>query len=226
MPKGLQRFHASGNAHFITCSCYHRQPFLSSARRRDLFLTILEDVRQKYQFIAWGYVVMPEHFHLLISEPTQRTVAVAMQVLKQRVSRRARRKKTTADQIALWQAELPPAFWQKRYYDFNVFSQRKHAEKLNYMHNNPVKRGLVESAGRWRWSSFRTYRFGEPGLGGYGFKCPTLCSERMKQNRALRKGWGTHFIVKDRRTGEGWATRPATIEWKHRMCRASDGHDK
>ena len=164
MPKGLQRFHSGGDEHFITCSCYHREPFFASARRRDLFLKILEEVREKYQFVIWGYVVMPEHFHLLIGEPARRSVALAMQVFKQRVSFRCRRKKKTTGQRPLWETELPRAFWQPRYYDFNVFSERKHAEKLNYMHNNPVKRGLVESAELWRWSSFRSYRFGEPGL--------------------------------------------------------------
>jgi putative transposase len=89
MPKGLRRFHASGQRHFITCSCYRRQPFLGSVHRRDLFLEILEDVRQKYDFVVWGYVVMPEHLPLLISEPAKRNVALVMQVLKQRVSRGA-----------------------------------------------------------------------------------------------------------------------------------------
>ena len=65
--------------------------------------------------------------------------------------------------MALWTAEAMRAFWQKRYYDFNVFSERKHVEKLRYMHRNPVKRGLVESPELWRWSSFRDYRLGEPG---------------------------------------------------------------
>ena len=75
MPKGLRRFHASGDRHFITCSCYRRQQLLGSARRRNLFLKILEEVRQKYNFVVWGYVVMPEHFHLLISEPAKKNVA-------------------------------------------------------------------------------------------------------------------------------------------------------
>jgi REP element-mobilizing transposase RayT len=69
MPKGLLRFHHTGDWHFITCSCYRRQKFLDSARRRDLFLEILEQVRVKYDFVVAGYVVMPEHFHLLIGEP-------------------------------------------------------------------------------------------------------------------------------------------------------------
>jgi REP element-mobilizing transposase RayT len=64
MPKGLRRFHNTGQRHFITCSCYRRQPFLGSARRRDYFLKIFEEVRQKYDLVVWGYVVMPEHFHV------------------------------------------------------------------------------------------------------------------------------------------------------------------
>jgi putative transposase len=87
-------------------------------------------------------VVMPEHFHLLVSEPAVGSPPLAMQVLKQRVSRRSRRKKKTSEQLPFWEAdqqEQPPAFWQKRYYDFNVYTQRKYIEKLRYMHRNPVR---------------------------------------------------------------------------------------
>jgi REP element-mobilizing transposase RayT len=93
VPKGLQRRHGGNERHFITCSCNHRKPFLGSATRRNLFLKILEEVRKKYDFVVWGYVVMPEHFHLLISEPSTGTVARAMQVLKQRVSRECNKRK-------------------------------------------------------------------------------------------------------------------------------------
>jgi putative transposase len=54
-------------------------------------------------------------------------------------------------------------FWQARYYDFNVWSQRKFVEKLRYIHRNPVQRGLVERPEDWKWSSFRYYASGEPG---------------------------------------------------------------
>ena len=69
MPKGLRRIYGGGDFHFVTCSCYRRHPLLKSARRRDIFLEILEQVRKKFRFIVSGYVVMPEHFHLLMSEP-------------------------------------------------------------------------------------------------------------------------------------------------------------
>jgi REP element-mobilizing transposase RayT len=69
MPKGLKLFYGNGDLHFITSSCYHREPLLGTARRRNLCLKVLEQVRKKYEFVIVGYVVMPEHFHLLISEP-------------------------------------------------------------------------------------------------------------------------------------------------------------
>src|SRR5215472_14351824 len=93
MPKGLRRFHHTGDWHFITCSCYGREKFLDSVRRRDLFLDIPEQVRAKYDFVVAGYVAMPEHFHLLIGEPRRGKLSLAMQVLKQRVSLRCRGKK-------------------------------------------------------------------------------------------------------------------------------------
>jgi putative transposase len=158
MPKGLQRFHHTGDWHFITCSCYGRQKFLGWVRRRDLFLDILEQVRSKYEFVVAGYVVMPEHFHLLIGEPHVAKLSRAMQVLKQRVSLGCRREK-----MKLRDEAAPPAFWQPRYYDFNVFTQRKYIEKLRYIHRNPVKRGLVASPELWRWSSYRDYWLGEKG---------------------------------------------------------------
>jgi REP-associated tyrosine transposase len=151
MPKGLRRLHGGGDLHFITCSCYHRLKFLGSASRRDLFLRIFEEVRQSYDFVVVGYVVMPEHFHILISEPRIKTLAIAMQVLKQRVS------------LKYPKSELAPTFWLPRYHDFNVFTNKKKVEKLRYMHRNPVKRGLVESPDEWRWSSWRDYRLGERG---------------------------------------------------------------
>jgi putative transposase len=106
---------------------------------------------------------MPEHFHLLISEPTQGRLSLTMQVLKQRVSRACRKRPAQRRQMDLWAAELPPAFWQPRYYDFNIYSERKYTEKLRYIHRNPVKRGLVESPELWQWSSYRYYCFGEEG---------------------------------------------------------------
>ena len=113
-----------------------------------------------------GYVVMPEHIHLLISEPALGDPSVVMKVLKQRVARRllARKRPGKAQPRLSTEPASPRHLWQKRFYDFNVWSRRKEVEKLRYMHRNPVKRGLVARPELWRWSSFRHYAYGEPGL--------------------------------------------------------------
>jgi putative transposase len=84
MPAGLKRYYGTGHLHFITCSCYQRKAWLDTPRRRDLFLRLLEQARQKYRFIVVGYVVMPEHVHLLICEPQIGDPSKVMQVVKQR----------------------------------------------------------------------------------------------------------------------------------------------
>ena len=163
MPSRLKRYYTARDLHFITCSCYRRRPLLGTARRRDLFLKILEETRQRYQFVVVGYVVMPEHIHLLISEPEKGDPSVVMKVVKQRFARKVRGKRAGA-QLALWAEEGIEHVWQKRFYDFNVWTERKRIEKLRYMHRNPVKRELVESPEQWAWSSFRAYAYGEKGV--------------------------------------------------------------
>ena len=165
MPTRLKRYYGAQHLHFITCSCYHRQPWLGNARRRDLFLRVLEQVRQRYGFVVVGYVVMPEHIHLLISEPEKDNPSRVMQAIKQGFARRVLRR--LAKRRAGFQQELfcrdSEHVWQHRFYDFNVWSERKRVEKLRYMHRNPVKRGLVMEPDQWALSSFRSYYYGEVG---------------------------------------------------------------
>jgi putative transposase len=166
MPLGLQRYYGTGDLHFITCSCYQRQAWLGSARRRDLFLSVLERMRKRHQFVVVGYVVMPEHFHLLISEPQERTPGTVMQALKLGFARRVlaqNRMRRNSAQTSLFE-HTPQHVWQARFYDFNVWTSRKRVEKLRYMHRNPVKRGLVESPELWQWSSHRAYALAEAGV--------------------------------------------------------------
>jgi putative transposase len=163
MPQGLKRYYGQDHLHYLTCSCYHRQPWLATPRCRDLFLQILEETRQRYGFVVVGYVVMPEHIHLLISEPERGTPSTVMQVVKQHYARSVlRREMRISVQSELW-PDSEEHVWQRRFYDFNVWSARKRIEKLRYMHRNPVKRGLVLEAEQWEWSSFRSYAYQEVG---------------------------------------------------------------
>ena len=150
MPWGLKRYQETGQLHFLTFSCYHRQPKLPGAESCTVFEGALERTRQQHGLQVYGYVLMPEHVHMLVSEPERDVLARAMQSLKQSVSRT----------LALRAAE---PFWQARYYDFNVWSESKFVEKLRYIHRNPVTRGLVAHPEDWPWSSFRHYAHGEQG---------------------------------------------------------------
>jgi putative transposase len=153
MPYGLRRYQQSKQSHFVTFSCYRRLPRLLDDRVRDMFVESLERMRRSYGLRVYGYVVMPEHVHLLVSETEVEALATAIQALKISVSRREMH----------YQEEGDATFWQKRYYDHNVRSYQSFVEKLRYMHRNPVKRGLVERPEDWKWSSFRHYLTAESG---------------------------------------------------------------
>ena len=181
VPKFLKRFYGAGDLHFITCSCYKRQPVLGRAWRRDLFLTVLERVRRRYRLVVIGYVVMPEHFHLLITEPQVGDPSVVMQALKlgfarrvlaelarTQVSKSARPGAPAGTQVSKSArpgapSSSPSHVWSARFYEFNVYTERKRIEKLRYIHRNPVERGLVAEPDQWLWSSFRSYMYGEAG---------------------------------------------------------------
>lgn len=161
MPWGLTRFHHSGQTHFITFSCYHRRRLFTTDESRRIFESALERVRRSYRLYVYGYVVMLEHVHLLLSEPQVDTLADALKSLKQGVSRRLIGTLPLKPEPGLNGAH--GHFWQKRYYDFNIRNYPQFVEKLRYLHRNPVKAGLCERPEDWLWSSFRHYATGIEG---------------------------------------------------------------
>jgi putative transposase len=165
MPINLRRVTGRGDLHFITFCCYRRRALLEMAPARDFAVRILGEVRARYGFALAGYVIMPEHVHLMIGETETALPAEVVQVFKQRVSRFMRGEKGEA----FGQAALQPpdgetelrGFWQRRYYDFNVHTREKLKEKLEYMHANPVVEKLVVHPRDWRWSCWSFYATGE-----------------------------------------------------------------
>jgi putative transposase len=120
---------------------------------QDAFLRALENVRIRFKFCVFGYVVMPEHVHLLLSEPDDNQLGRAIQLLKTEVSLEARKRGKRAI------GDTP--FWQARYYDHNVRNHQGFVTQLRYIHRNPVKRGLCLRPEDYRWSSFRAWGRGE-----------------------------------------------------------------
>jgi REP element-mobilizing transposase RayT len=197
MPWGLKRIQQARCLHFVTFSCHHRDPLLAEPQARTVVEQTLERVRQWYGFYVCGYAIMPEHLHLLISEPDRATLSRVLQMLKQNTAHLLR----------------PPEgspFWLPRYYDFNVWSEDKRVEKLRYMHRNPVSAAWSNSRRtgcgavsatmlRELKASSKSSRNGPRGSGScressrqaYIVKIPTFKVKIPTLSRRTRQGWGT-----------------------------------
>ena len=149
MPYDLKRFQRAEALHFVTFSCFHRQPFLEAPESKETVEAILEQTRARHQARVYAYVLMPEHIHLLINEPPSILVAQFLKALKQMTSRKLRGDRQQ--------------FWQPRYFDANVYGETARAQVIRYIHRNPVKRGLVASPEQYQWSSFNHYATGIQG---------------------------------------------------------------
>jgi putative transposase len=169
MTRPARYFHP-GQLQFITSSTYRRAQLFESERFRQVFAEVLGTLRQEMGFRLIGWVLMPEHFHLLLKpEPAEATSRILQELKKRTALRilttlREQRQHGWCRKM-LVRLRLPPTVhdesryrvWQRRFYPFNVYSDKKRLEKLRYMHGNPVQRGLVSSPDQWPWSSFRFY---------------------------------------------------------------------
>ena len=169
MPR-QRHYYGLNHLHFITASTYRRARLFDSDRFRRHFIRTLAELRDELGFKIIGYVLMPEHFHLLIWPAQAANPSRIIQSLKERTARfilsnlqassRARWCKKMLTALTLpptVHLHGPHRVWQRRFYDLNVWSEKKRLEKLDYMHANPVERRLVASADQWPWSSFRFY---------------------------------------------------------------------
>lgn len=164
--KTCRRYNDYGHAHFLTFSCLRRQPFFRSDRACRWFLKALCAARSIHEFDVWAYVLMPEHVHLLIwpRKPSY-SISDILTDLKQPVTRTAVRfvREHSPGFLPRMQAEIREGkpvnrFWQRGGgYDRNIWTDPEVIEKINYIHENPVRRGLAVSPVDYRWSSARAY---------------------------------------------------------------------
>ena len=158
--KTRQALNIPGEAHGVTFSCYGRRQFLSKDRTRHYFLDALELMRRQHSVHIWAYVIMPEHVHLILSPATDRyDMDAVLRTVKLSVSRRALhylRTKNPAglQQLSTGQKHAPYRFWLAGGgYDRNVIRPETLRRMVDYTHNNPVRRGLVDDPVAWKWSS-------------------------------------------------------------------------
>ena len=154
MPSGLVRLQETGHSHFVTFTRYQRLPHLTDAHSCSIVLRALKNTRRRYGLRVYGFVLIPERVHLLLSEPERGLLARALQSLKSASARMARARRMES-------ADGKAPFWQTRYYDRYMRDYDEFSEKLRYLHRNPVKRGLCALPEQWPWSSFRHYCDGD-----------------------------------------------------------------
>jgi len=150
MPK-LKHFDNEHTVRFITFSCYRRQPNLDPLPAKEILVEQIAAAREKHSFKLLGYVIMPEHVHLVIFPKSGTKVGYLIGEIKSITARRY---------FASVDISLPDSkrvLWEKRCYDHNCRNVLSVREKINYCHNNPVKRGLVDAPGEWFWSSYNWY---------------------------------------------------------------------
>jgi len=158
--KRCRRHNATGHAHELTFSCYDNQPFLAQARFCGYLVESIVSSREKHQFDIWAYVFMPNHVHLLVCprEP-EYSISNILLSIKQPVARKAANYIRSSDPdslkfMATSQAYRPYRFWQKGGgYDRNMTKTQTIIELVRYIHNNPVRKGLVETPDQWYYSS-------------------------------------------------------------------------
>ncbi len=159
-------FDLKGHAHFVTFSCYKRRKILDDNRAKGVVIHFLADRLRKSHGECIGFVVMPDHVHAMVDFGEPSMLSQYMQQWKRRSS--IRLKERSIKHLPAYSAAINPSdpVWQPRDYDFNLFSQEKINEKLEYMHNNPVKAGLAARVDEWMYSSARWYLFRKPvGIG-------------------------------------------------------------
>ena len=173
MPTRLRRYDIPGHIHFLTFSCYYRLGFFWHDAIRQIAVDGLRLLQAKFGICVVGYVVMPEHVHLLIYPHSRGDahpipISILLHAFKRHVGNQGKKALKHLDghnglwspTIVRWLREGHP-FWQTRGYDFNIDRGETVIEKLQYCHKNPLTRGLVSDAAEWKWSSYRYYEFGD-----------------------------------------------------------------
>lgn len=158
--KLCHRWNWVGHAHELTFSCYLNRPFLSKERTCRYLVDAINASRVKHDFDLWAYVFMSDHVHLVIHPRREHySIAQILRSIKQPASRRAleylrRNNPNGLRLLATNQRDEPYRFWQKGGgYDRNITKVETLLQSVRYLHNNPVRKGLVQTPAEWRYSS-------------------------------------------------------------------------
>jgi putative transposase len=159
----LKHYDHDGRARFITFCTHKKIPLLTNNKFRRVVIDSISAIRAQYSLKLLGYVLMPEHVHLVVVPPEDTKLGPAIGKLKIYSSTRIHEilidlNSAMIERLTVTRNKIINfVFWQRRCYDHNCRSTESVWEKVNYCHNNPVKRGLVSKPEDWIWSSYRYY---------------------------------------------------------------------
>ena len=142
MSSKLRRYNLENCAYFVTTKTIRNKSYFTDHHLAELFVENLYYCREKYRFLLLSFVLMPEHFHALIAPEKGYTISGVMQKIKSLFVKRLRQEMN-------WSG----TFWQKSFYDFVIYREEKLLEKINYILQNPVRKGIVENPEDYRFSS-------------------------------------------------------------------------
>ncbi len=150
MPR-LRHYDDLGTARFVTFCCYRMGEYLLDSLSRELLVKYLREARTKHLFKLMAYVIMPEHVHLVMWPPDGMKLGLVIGEIKSKMAR---------EYFAFTMPDIQGTrvFWQKRCYDHNCRTPETVREKIEYCHNNSVRRGLVQEPGDFEWSSYNWYQ--------------------------------------------------------------------
>ncbi|NOY88238.1 MAG: hypothetical protein GXO93_02455 [FCB group bacterium] len=155
----LHHYDKLGTVRFVTFSCYRRKQLFVTNESKKIFLYQLRTICTKYSIHILGYVVMPEHVHLVLYPKTEIFLGRVIGELKSISAREILLSFRGQYDMSLESLKNNEKyiFWLRRCYDHNCRTPETVKEKIVYCHKNPVTRGLVEKPEDWEWSSYRWY---------------------------------------------------------------------
>lgn len=170
----MQKFNNPGDIHFVTFRTYKKYPYFKDEKCCLILLEELNYYRTKFSLKIYGYVILPDHIHCLIYfEDEDLTISRIVQAIKGFTARRIIKLYSS---IGSWEQLLPATrpeadkqhfrklkykIWQPDFYDFNVQTDKKFWEKLEYIHNNPIKHRLTDDISKYKFCSWRNYELND-----------------------------------------------------------------
>ena len=153
-----------GTTFFITATITEWQPLLNCQQARDIVLGDLAFYRKKYGCKILAYVIMPEHYHLVLQLCEPNDLHGWLHDFQMHTSNelcKLLRAKASPKEMAVYakhangNSEL--AIWKEQARALGIVSERVLCTKIEYIHKNPVTRGLVSEPSQWPWPSWRNY---------------------------------------------------------------------